>query len=381
MSTDRMSVLDDRGALEEVLGRGGVADVYRATDLVLGRKVAVKVLREQTTEGAERARFVEEARTLAGLSHPGLTTVLDAGISGVQPYLVMELVDGNSLADCCAGTPMASGTVAAIGAELADALAFAHRAGVVHRDVKPANVLISTDGHAVLTDFGIARLLHHTTGHTRTGHTIGSPHYLAPEQVRAEPITPAVDVYSLGLVLLEALTGERTYAGPPMEAALQRLTTPPVVPSGTPDPWPSLITAMTDLDPAARPTAAEVASRLGATGKPPETSPDATRVLSQPVLPLSGAPATSGAETHVLATPGNDLRRRVAHHAARASALARPQVLLLAALLLAGLVMFVVAALPDAARDDADHSAPTGVPPELEDPLSDLHRAVHGSPR
>lgn len=376
MSTDRISVLDERWALEDVLGRGGMADVYRATDLVLGRTVAVKVLREQTEEGSERARFVDEARTLAGLSHPGLTTVLDAGITGAQPYLVMELVEGSSLAECCAGTPLPPATVSGIGAQLADALAYAHRAGVVHRDVKPANVLITTDDRAVLTDFGIARLLHHTSGHTRTGHTIGSPHYFAPEQVRGEQITPAVDVYSLGLVLLEALTGERQYAGPPMEAALQRLTSPPTVPAGTPEPWPSLLCSMTDLDPRARPPAAEVAAALRA-----QDEVTATRVLSQPIVPASTAPVAPESETHVLATPPGDLRRRATAGLGRLRERLGTQTLLLAMLVLAGVLLFVVAALPDDAGTSTDHSVPTQVPQDLRGPLADLHDAVHGTER
>jgi serine/threonine protein kinase len=172
--TRESGVIGDRYVLGEVIGRGGMADVYRGEDRVLGRPVAVKVMREVAADPRERARFAGEARTLARLNHPGLVPVLDAGTSQERPYLVMELVEGPSLAECCRGVALGPPRVAAIGAELATALAYVHASGVVHRDIKPSNVLLDRSDRVRLTDFGIARLLSDTSGYTATGTTIGT---------------------------------------------------------------------------------------------------------------------------------------------------------------------------------------------------------------
>ncbi len=258
MLTQGTGVVDDRYALEGLVGRGGMADVYRATDNVLEREVAVKVLRDRSSSTADRDRFREEAQMLAALDHPNLVTVLDAGVSDDVPYLVMDLIDGKSLAPFCRGKSIPGHRVAHIGADLAAVLAYVHSRGIVHRDVKPSNILIGRDGIVRLADFGIARLLGDTSGHTGTGATIGTAAYIAPEQVRGEPVTPASDVYSLGLVLLEALTGRRAYTGGPMEAALARLDASPLIPSSLPPGWPALLTRMTDMDPERRPSAEEI---------------------------------------------------------------------------------------------------------------------------
>jgi serine/threonine protein kinase len=255
-------LLGGRYVLGDLVGRGGMAQVYRARDRILGRTVAVKMLRAIAGDDDERARFGDEARMLAGLSHPGLVTVLDAATSDDEPYLVMEFVDGPSLAERCRARALEPERVASIGAQLADALGHVHAAGIVHRDLKPANVLLDGDGRARLTDFGLAKIMSAALRHTTTGATVGTPAYLAPEQVRGEELTPAVDVYSLGLVLIEALTGACPYRGLPVEAALARLTVPPVIPDTLPRPWHVLLRAMTALDPAERPSTARVADAL-----------------------------------------------------------------------------------------------------------------------
>ena len=258
MLTHGARVLDDRYALEAVIGRGGMANVYRATDTVLEREVAVKLSRSHTNSDLDRGRFRDEAQLLAALDHPALVTVLDAGVCDDQPYLVMDLIDGRSLAPFCRRRSIPGPRVARIGADVAGVLGYVHARGIVHRDVKPSNILVGRDGVVRLADFGIARLLGDTTGHTSSGTTIGTAAYIAPEQVRGEPVTPTSDVYSLGLVLLEALTGRRTYVGGPLEAALARLDAAPLIPSSLPTGWPALLTQMTDIEAARRPSAADI---------------------------------------------------------------------------------------------------------------------------
>nr|WP_227467633.1 serine/threonine-protein kinase [Nocardioides lijunqiniae] len=244
----------------ERLGTGGMADVFRATDRVLHREVAVKVMRETADSETDRLRFTSEARMLAGLSHPNLVMVLDAGTTTDQPYLVMELVEGDTLSQ--RATAMVPDELAEVGAQVADALAYAHAKGVVHRDVKPANVLLGDDGRVKLADFGIARLLGDTVRHTRTGQAMGTAAYLAPEQVRGDDLTPAADVYALGLVLLEVLTGGRAFPGSPTESALARLHRDPELPTSLSGPWRDLLSRMTARTPAERPSGAEVAAAL-----------------------------------------------------------------------------------------------------------------------
>ena len=274
MLTQGTGVLAGRYALDEVIGRGGMADVYRATDQVLEREVAVKVLRADTADESDpdRRRFREEAQMVAALDHPGLVTVLDAGVDDGVPYLVMDLVEGTSLATFCRGRQVAPHRVAYVGAELASVLAYVHEGGIVHRDVKPSNILVGSDGVIRLADFGIARVVKDPHSHTGTGQTIGTAAYLAPEQVRGEPVTAASDIYSLGLVLLEALTGTRAYTGGPMEAALARLDEAPLIPTSLPTGWPALLSRMTAFEPSERPTAQEIVPVLRALEAAAETT-------------------------------------------------------------------------------------------------------------
>ena len=286
ITTSSAAVIADRYRLERLLGNGGMADVVLATDLVLDRQVAVKLLREATDSEGDLSRFLAETHTLARLSHPGLVTVLDGGtMPGGHPYLVMELVDGPALS-ASLESPMDPVRVAEIGAQVAAALAYAHTQGVVHRDVKPGNVLLRGDGRVKLADFGIAKLVGDQSRHTRTGTVLGSVHYLAPEQVAFEEITPAVDVYGLGLLLLRCLTGRHAFDGPTIESALARLTADPEVPADLPSGWRELLTSMTARAPQERPTAAEVAGRLAWLSGARTT----TRVVpSPPVVPPSAA--------------------------------------------------------------------------------------------
>ena len=369
-TVDTHTVLDDRYELDEVIGRGGMADVYRATDRLLLRPVAIKVLRELAEDG-QRDRFIAEARTLASLNHSGLVTLLDAGILNDRPYLVMQLAAGPTLSACIREEgALEPDRVRVIGRQLAEALAYAHGEGVVHRDIKPSNVLMCGDDQVLLADFGIATLVDAVEHYTRSGDTIGSPAYLAPEQVSQEPISPAVDVYSLGLVLLEALTAVRAYSGVPIEAAMARLHSGPTIPTHLDPTWRSLIARMTQRDPEARPTAADVAAELI------EPSPGIVAAAAHEralvdtgELGATGAWPAPGPSDEAEPAPGDapSPRRRV-----WAAALTG----LLAVAALAAVLL--VAPWNDPDEADSDPVVPAGVPTRLQDPLADLHDAVEG---
>ncbi|MFC3889838.1 serine/threonine-protein kinase [Lentzea rhizosphaerae] len=254
------SLLADRYRLGEVLGTGGVAEVRRARDTVLARDVAIKLFRKGR-DLADARRFDNEIRTLAGLSHPGLVTVYDADTTGETPFMVLELVEGRTLRDRLDHGPMHVEDVRCLGAALADALAHVHDQGLVHRDIKPSNILLGEDDVPRLADFGLVRLVDGAR-FTRADQVVGTAAYLAPEQVRGGEITPAVDVYALGLVLLECLSGHREYEGAEIEAAVARLHRPPVVPDDLPFGFKRLLTLMTSLSAARRPTARECAKVL-----------------------------------------------------------------------------------------------------------------------
>jgi serine/threonine protein kinase len=253
-------LLAGRYRLDGLLGSGGMAEVHRAWDTQLRRPVAVKLFRWDTDATGGR-RFDNEIHTLARLSHPGLVCVYDAGSDEQAPFVVLQLVDGHTLRDRIADGPLAPAEVRRLGARLADALAHVHANGVIHRDVKPSNVLLDAEATPYLADFGLAQL----TGATRLTNPdqlVGTAAYLAPEQVRGAELGHAVDVYALGLVLLECLTGQREYRGSDVEAAVARLHRPPVVPEDLPADLVLLLSLMTALTPRRRPTASQCAQAL-----------------------------------------------------------------------------------------------------------------------
>ncbi|MFD5712255.1 protein kinase [Streptomyces pharetrae] len=255
-------VLGGRYRLDEVIGSGGAGDVHRGFDLRLKRPVAVKVFRVGTGVDMEE-RFHNEAVILARLQHPGLVTVYDAGRHNGRAYLVMELIEGPTLKARISAGPLAPGETAALGADLARALAHAHEAGIVHRDVKPSNIILDATGRPHLTDFGISRLLDATT-HTATGTLVGTAAYLSPEQVLGQPVGPSADVYALGLVLLECITSRLEYDGAPLEAAIARLHRRPDLPDSLPEELADLLRDMTSLEARDRPAAVECARALTA---------------------------------------------------------------------------------------------------------------------
>ncbi|MGV8874872.1 MAG: protein kinase domain-containing protein [Rhodococcus sp. (in: high G+C Gram-positive bacteria)] len=260
-----------RYRLGDVLGRGGMADVVQADDQVLGRSVAVKIFRHG--EPADTAKRIDaEIRTLASLSHPGLVTLHDAGTApdavGVPvPYLVMELIDGPTLNSFREGQSLHGAHVAHIGYEIAEALAYIHDRGVVHRDIKPANILVAQSPEigvgqcAKLADFGIARMVD-SERLTEHGTAIGTAHYLSPEQATGTTVGPPTDIYTLGLVLIECLTGTMVFEGSAVAAAVARLHRDPTVPERLGAHWHSLLTAMTSRRPEDRPDAPAVAQQL-----------------------------------------------------------------------------------------------------------------------
>lgn len=342
MSIDSAAPVYRRYDLTALIARGGAADVYQATDTTLDRQVAVKVLREGAASEADRQRFIAEGRILAQLNHPGLVTLLDVGAEGDRPFLVMELVEGVSLAEQLKDGPLELERVSVLGEQMATALAYAHGAGVVHRDVKPGNILLGGDGRFRLSDFGIARLIGDASRQTGAGLTVGTAAYLAPEQANGADVGPAADVYSLGLVLIEAITGQRVYTGPPIEAAVARLSRPPDVPALLSRAWQGLLREMTAMTPADRPAAGEVADRLRALRVSP---------LVEPVPPPPVA--------RRLSLP----RLRVA---------------------LAAAVVVILAGSALLLRQDstprANGSAPPQVASALQIPLEDLHQAVERLP-
>lgn len=254
-------LLADRYDVVRLIARGGMGEVYEAHDAVLGRSVAVKVYRSEIV--ADRSRFDAEVRILAALSHPGLVQVYDAGEHDDDEFVVLELVDGPTLAALLRDRgALPAQDVRGLGLAVGAALGYVHEAGVVHRDVTPSNILCGNDGRARLADFGIARLLD-TTRLTAINTTIGTAAYMAPEQVMGDEVTASADIYALALILLEALTGRTAFGGAGHEVALARLARDPDVVTDVPLEWQPLLRSMTARAPEDRPMASGVVDRLG----------------------------------------------------------------------------------------------------------------------
>lgn len=256
----------DRYRLQMCIGRGGMGEVWQATDEVLGRSVAVKLMLGHESDPSASERFRLEAQTAARLSHPHVVGVFDFGTWDGKLFLVMELVDGPSLAtDAGAPSVLPPERVAVIAAHAAAGLAAAHREGVVHRDIKPGNLLVDAGGAVKLADFGIARFVDDPSAAlTTTGQIVGTGLYLAPERALGKPASPASDVYSLGCVLYQLLTGRPPFQGDTATALLyQHIDTPPAPPRqlgvGLPAAFEAYLLTLLAKQPEQRPAARAIA--------------------------------------------------------------------------------------------------------------------------
>jgi serine/threonine protein kinase len=329
------TVLGGRYELDEQVGNGGYCEVWRATDTVLSRLVAVKLLHPGYASKPDAlARFQAEARHAGALSHDNIARVLDYGdpADGQPPYLVMELVDGPSLEDALADGPLDARRSMDVIAQAAAGLQAAHAAGLVHRDVKPANILLASGGIVKLTDFGIA----HAVGSaavTPSGEMVGTPGYLSPEQLAGEQATAASDLYTLGVVAYECLAGAPPFDGMALEIAVAHRDRPlPPLPSSVPADVATFVMHLTAKDPVWRPgSAAEVALSAGWLRDGLSATMGAgTGGGPHPSHPSPEAPAGASVTT------GPDQRPRAGR---------RRPALALAALVLAGLTALVVATM------------------------------------
>ncbi|MFC1442301.1 serine/threonine-protein kinase [Streptacidiphilus sp. N1-10] len=324
--TPAQRVVAERYRLDSLIGKGGMGQVWAGTDLRLGRRVAVKLLRDDlvsSTTGAavtssldladQQARFTRECRITARLDHPGLVTVFDAGSDGRHHFLVMQLLDGMTLADLIAeNDDLPYSWAVSVAAQLCAALATVHAVPAVHRDLKPGNVMVRPDGRVVLLDLGIASAFEpELSTLTRTGHPVGTPSYMAPEQALSGRAEPRSDLYALGCTLYAMLTGDAPFQGrTPLAVMTQHVSQPPrpvrELRPDLPDALEQLVTRLLAKDPADRPASAQEVYRLllpllprsstdSAAALRAGVQPDPSRPFRHPAAPPPGPGAGPGA--------------------------------------------------------------------------------------
>ena len=356
-------ILGGRYELGASLGAGGMATIWQATDRLLGRQVAVKVLREQyAVDPSFLARFQREAMHAASVSDPRIVTVFDCGVDAGAPFIVMELVSGRTLRQVLdQARALPAGEAVSVAAEMCGALEVAHAAGLVHRDIKPANVLITSGGQVKILDFGIARMAQ-SAGLTQTGTLIGTAEYLSPEQAAGQPAGPQADLYAIGCVLYEMLTGTPPFtADSPAALVYRHVHDQPAPPSasrpGLPPQLDGLVLRLLAKDPSARPgsaaaaraalltavSAGPAASMAGQATAPgsqgltrtlPVTAPPPHRTWPRALIPVAAAVAGAGAALLAVALtshpapaaadPPAPVQSTAAHHSAAAKPKASP---------------------------------------------------------
>jgi eukaryotic-like serine/threonine-protein kinase len=322
------SVLDDRYELLAVIGEGAFGRVYRGRDRRLGRTVAIKVIKPWWSEDPEWAEsFEREAQLLARMSDPGIVQIFDVGHADEGVYYVEEYVDGQSLAERLRHGPLLPAEACEVAEQLCRALGSAHGERIVHRDVKPANVLLSARRGVKVGDFGVARLAESSTG-GGTATIVGTPRYMAPEQSQGSAGTPATDVYSVGVVLYEMLAGQTPFHGDsPVELALAHLNEPPPpLPRGVPRDLARAVDRALAKDPARRyQSGEEMAVALARVGGQLRLDPGAARARSKRsggFAPAGVAPELSGGPAATRVAPRLSGRRNVNPAARRRSVVA-----------------------------------------------------------
>jgi len=372
-----------RYRLESRIATGGMGEVWRATDTSLGREVAVKVLKsEYADDPLFRSRFEVEARHAASLHHPGVASVYDVGESALlgradgsdvpRPFLVMELVDGQPLSALLrGGRPLDPAAVRDLMAQAADAIGAAHRAGIVHRDVKPANLLVTPDRRVKITDFGIARASD-GLGLTGTGQVMGTPQYLSPEQARGATATPASDVYSLGVVTFECLVGHRPFdADSPVATALAHLNDPvPSLPRSVPADLAAVVRRALSKEPEQRYADGDA---FAAALRDPAGAASAAAATAY-VPPVAAVPPTESTQVLPPVPPVRDpARTPVAGPTPPDEDRRRPWliVLLVLALVAAIVLVIVVATQADKGDDDPSGSDTTASTPTSSAPTTE----------
>ena len=288
-------VLSERYELEDKIGSGGMAEVYKAHDRLLARPVAIKILHEAYRSDVEFIeRFHREAKAAARLSHPNIVSIYDVGVAGNDHFIVMEYVQGDTLKKKIQDEgPLDLLTATSIAKDIANGLTHAHANNIVHCDIKPHNILMTEDGHAKITDFGIARAVTESTL-TYGGSVIGSVHYFSPEQARGGSITPKSDVYSLGVVMYEMLTNRLPFTGEnPVAIAMKHIEEEPISPSRYRPQIPPMLEAIVcramSKSPEIRPSSFELVQELSnveaALSMTVKSDPDATQVLRKEIPP------------------------------------------------------------------------------------------------